>query len=111
MRWDVSYIKAYLDEYDFMIDEKNVTDISKTLISKVEIAGASSSLADMKVQRIDQIIKLLQDDLVKDELVKDYLKKKHRLFVNLKERYSIGEHIPTGKYENYLTKKNVPKYC
>jgi len=35
--------------------------------------------------------------------------------MNLKERYSIGEHISTGKYENYLTKKECSKillkYC
>jgi hypothetical protein len=115
MRWDVSYIKAYLDEYGFMIDEKNVTQISKTLISKIEISKSSATLADMKEQRIDQVIKLLQDDLVKDELIKDYLKIKHRFFVNLKERYSIGEHISTGKYENFLTKKECSKilfkYC
>ena len=92
-----------------------MTALSETLISKAEIADASVSLADLKEQNTEHLIKLLQDGCDRDDLVKDYLKKKYRNFMNLKDRYSIGAHVVTHKYDNFLVRKECSKvlfkYC
>ena len=91
MRWDVEYIKAYLEtsEYNFLIDEKDVVNLSKALISKDEISKATISLAGMKEQLVTSLKNILKADLEHIELIKDYLKNKFINFKNL-DNYSFN---------------------
>ena len=117
MRWDVEYIKAYLEtsEYNFLIDEKDVVNLSKALISKDEISKATISLADMKEQLVTSLKNILKDDLEHIELIKDYLKNKFINFKNLKNTYNIANHTVTHKHDKFLTTKICSKilfkYC
>jgi hypothetical protein len=122
MRWDVEFLKYYLEgsefNYDFLITELPVENIMEEYFTKGDIAGASSTLHIERKALSIVLMKILVEDEytgIREALIRDYLKDKHKYFPTLKDKYGIDGYVKTDKFKRFLKDKRCKnilfKWC